>query len=154
MPRRFARVVICIVALMPPVIARAADEKTLLDEEWNAAFLGTDKVGYVHTTTHKIREGNRDLIEMRVESVLTIKRFGQTLELATDYTSVETPDGKVVRMDNRSKQGPVETRTRGEVVGNALKLTVDTLGKQTTANIPWSDDILGQYGEDQLLKKR
>jgi transglutaminase-like putative cysteine protease len=154
MPRRFLCFVICLVAFIPPVAARAAEERTLVDEEWNAAFLGTDKVGYVHSTTHKIREKDRDLIEMRVESVLTIKRFGQTLELVTDYTSIETPDGKVVRVDNRSKQGPVETRSRGEVAGNVMKLSVDTLGKQTTANIPWSDDIHGQYGEDLVLKKR
>ena len=153
LPRRSARVVVWFILLLAPSFVRA-DEKALIDENWDAVFLGTDKVGYVHSTVHELKEAGRDLIQMRAESVMSIKRFGQTIDLKTDYTSVETRDGKLVRLDNRLMQSAVEQRTRGEVAGNVLRLTVETLGKQTPANIPWGDDILAAYAEEQLLKKK
>ncbi len=154
MPRRFARCFVFVIVLAAPLVVRAADEKTLVEEKWDAVYFGTDKIGYVHSTVHKLQETGRDLIEMRIEMSASIKRFGQVIEMSTDNTSVETTDGKLLRMDNRSKQSAAVTRTRGTVVGKVLKLTVETPDKKTPSEVPWSDDILGQYAEDQLLKRK
>jgi len=154
MPRRFARFAACFVLIAVPVVVRAVDDKAPLADEWQAVFLGTDKVGYVHSVANKIRENGKDMIEVRAESVMSIRRDKQTTELKTEFSSVETPDGKLIRLDNRTKQSAEEVRTIGEVIGKALKLTMQTPGKQNSGVIPWDDDILAPFAEDQLLKKR
>ncbi len=123
------------------------------DETWDALYLGTDKIGYNHTVVRKIEENGRDLLQVAVETVTSMKRFGTTIELRMNYQSIETPEGNLLRIDNRTKLSAVEQRTHGELKGNKMLLTLETPGKQITQEIPWDDEVLGQNAQDMVLRK-
>jgi hypothetical protein len=130
-----------------------ADDRVESTDFWDAVFLGNDKVGYVHTTIRPAREDGKDLVHVQVETVMNIKRFSQSTEMKLDYSSVETPAGKVLRLDNRGVTG-VESRTMGVAQDNSMLLTMETAGKKSTRTIPWGDDVLGPGAEDRLLRKK
>ena len=127
-----------------------ADGVTKTEETWDAVFLGNEKVGYVHTLTRPIEENGKTLVHVRTETVMSIKRFNQIVEMKLDYQSYETPEGQVVRMDNRG----MDTHTIGVVEGNLMRLTMETPGKRSTQSIPWGSDILGPGTESRMFKKK
>src|SRR5262245_60351429 len=141
MPRRTLRLILLAFAVSTSFAARA-DEKTRPADIWDAVFIGNDKVGYVHTLIEPITENGKDVLHLRVETVMNIKRFNQTVQMKLDNSSFETPDGKVLRMDNRGLAG-LDTRTVGVAQGDSMVLTLETPGKKSTLTIPWSDDVLG-----------
>jgi len=145
---RSSLLVLLVVATSWTAAARA-DEAPKTDESWDAIFMGEDKVGYVHSITTNEKENDRDVVHVRVETVMNIKRFGQSIEMKMEIDSFETPDGKLLRIDHRSPG----QRIRGEVKDKTMHVTVETLGKQQTQSMPWSDDVLGPGAEDRLLKK-
>jgi hypothetical protein len=132
------------------IAATRADDAAKPDESWNAIFMGEDKVGYVHSITTNEKENNRDVVHVRVETVMNIKRFGQSIEMKMEIDSFETPEGALLRMDHRSPG----QRIRGEVKDKTMHVTVETLGKQQTQTMPWSGDVLGPGAEDRLLKRQ
>jgi hypothetical protein len=148
--RRLAlRLLACAVLLIVRAAPSAADDKAPAEEAWEAVFIGSDKVGHNHTITRNLWENGRELVEVRMESAMSMKRFGQTIDISGEYVSVETPEGKLLRLDNRT----LEQRIRCEVAGDKMKVTLETPGQQKTTTIPWSNEVLGPNGEDTILKK-
>ena len=62
---------------------------------WDVAYLGDGKAGYVHTIAKEIDKDGQKLIHTTVELRLTVKRFTETIQLAMDTGTIETPEGKV-----------------------------------------------------------
>src|ERR1019366_5156889 len=78
-----------------PAFAGGAAGKVVLDQ-WDAAYLGDGKAGYVHTIAKEIDRDGKKLIHTIVELRLTVKRFNDTIQMSMDTGSTETADGKVV----------------------------------------------------------
>jgi hypothetical protein len=131
----------------------AAEQASMPEESWDLIIMGKDRVGYVHTLERQLQEEGRDVVHVQVTTVMTIKRFGQAIEMNLEYNSVESLEGQLIRIDNRVRGSMLDVRTSGEVVGDAMNLTIETLGKRTTQSIPWSDDVLGPGAEGRILKK-
>jgi len=152
MPRKNLRLFLLALMVSAACSVRADDNVQPADF-WDAVFLGNDKVGYVHTLIRPTREDGKDLVRVQVETVMNIKRFNDSVEMKLDYSSIETPAGKVLSLDNRGVAG-VESRTTGVAQGNSMVLTMETSGKKSTLTIPWGDDVLGPGAEDRLLKHK
>jgi transglutaminase-like putative cysteine protease len=152
MPRKSLRLFLLALMVSAGFSVRA-DDKVQPADFWDAVFLGNDKVGYVHTLIRPTREDGKDLVRVQVETVMNIKRFNDSVEMKLDYSSIETPAGKVLSLDNRGVAG-VESRTTGVAQGNSMVLTMETSGKKSTLTIPWGDDVLGPGAEDRLLKHK
>jgi hypothetical protein len=149
MTRRFLRLVVAVFVISVSLSA-SGDDKVKPDESWAAVFMGNDKVGYVHTVIRPTMEDGKDVVQVQVETFMSIKRFGQATEMKLDYNSVETAAGKLLRLENRG----LDTRTIGVVEGDSLSLTFETPGKKQTQSVRLGDDVIGPGAEDRLLKQK
>jgi hypothetical protein len=148
MSRGLLRRLVLLLVIGLPAASRA-DDAVKPDESWDAVFMGNDKVGYIHTLIRPVTDNGTQAVQVQVETFMSIKRFNQTTEMKLDYSSFETPSGKLLRIENRG----LDTRTVGVVQGDSMTLTVETPGKKQTQKIPWSDDVIGPGAEDRLLKE-
>ncbi|MHC4403866.1 MAG: transglutaminase-like domain-containing protein [Planctomycetota bacterium] len=123
------------------------------DETWFICCLEGAKVGYEHTvTTPTLQEGRR-LVRVEGLTHMAIKRFGQRIEQDVRFTSLETPDGRLVEFQCEITQGPVPMRVVGRVAGDKLEMDTTTQGKTITSSIPWSDDYGGFRAIEQSLTR-
>jgi hypothetical protein len=124
-------------------------------EFWDAVYIADQKVGYFHTVSENRDADGQLVIHTRQESQIAIQRFGQKTEMSGVSQTFELPDGRLYAVETRMKTGSEERTIRG-VLGNDnnLELTVRAAGKVTTDSIPWSDDILGPFAQDRLLRER
>lgn len=119
---------------------------TPVSETWQAAYLQGMRIGHTHTVV--TRQG-ATLHTVRTVS-LTVKRYGEVLEINIEQTCDETPEGKVQAMTlnqtlGKDKQTPVTARVEGK------RLTI-TSGKNERF-LPWSDEILGLYAQEQAFAR-
>jgi hypothetical protein len=150
----FVRGLTLLFVMLASVVHARADEPKLLDEAWDAVYMEGEKIGYVHSVARAVKEGDRSLVHLQADSVMSMKRFGQTVEMKQQMNSYETPEGKLVRFETRTLASQFEMYSRGEVAGKQLKLTVRSFGKETTPTVPWSDDLVAPYAEEQLKHKK
>ncbi len=122
--------------------------------EWYVFFLNGAKVGYERSVTLPFEQDGRSLVRIEGASHMTIKRSGQSIDLDVQFTSVETPDGKLLEFESQLSQGPMPMQTSGRVVGNQLRIETTTKGKTAASTIPWSDEYGGfRAVEESLLRK-
>ena len=96
-------------------------------ETWDIYLLQGKRIGYGHTTVrHEI--GSRAATGRRTESLnhLAVKRDGQTTRQDIRTTSVETPQGQLIRFESEMRMGPDPIRTIGRVEGD--RLVMETTG--------------------------
>ncbi len=111
-------------------------------------------MGYVHTVVKQIEEGGRQLLDIDVDTVTSVQRFGDQTAPGIRLKSVETPDGGLVRFTSRFDQGPTPVLTSGRVEGDKLLLKVESTGKTIPSAIAWSSEFGGFFApEISLLRK-
>src|SRR5262245_17200403 len=111
-------------------------------EYWDVLFFEKSKVGYAHTVYETTQEQGRNLVRITATSELSMQRYGQTIQQTISYSSVESPDGEVIRCESRmtngsSATGAVEIETKAQARNNKLAVEMITLGKQLTSELPW-----------------
>jgi predicted transglutaminase-like cysteine proteinase len=132
--------------------AEGTDGKVLLDT-WESAYLGEGKAGYVHTIATEIELDGKKVIHTTTELRLTVKRFSDTMEMAGDTGTMETPDGTVVGIFMRQFLGKKQQlQIDGRVVGKQIHLTLN--GDTPLKPAPWRSDVLGLYKQETLFKDR
>lgn len=123
-------------------------------ETWDSLYLNNDKAGYVHTTVTPREEDGKRLIEVTTETELSMKRFGQGLQMSMTMTSFETPDGDLVRFDTRVENSV--GAARGWVEGDQLIVETQSplgKGKAVRQSLDWPDDVMGFAGEERMLRE-
>lgn len=131
-----------------------ADEPKVIDEDWDAVYMQGEKIGYVHSIVSKIQDKDRTVIHVKAESVMSLKRFGQAVDMKSELNTFESEDGKLIRFETRTLASRVEMSSRGEVAGDEMRLTIKSLGKETSQTIPWSSDVVAPYAEDKLKDQK
>src|SRR5688500_17319889 len=122
MMRFISVVTLCVCA--GPVWA-GGNGKVILDL-WDAAYLGDGKAGYVHTIAKEIERDGKKRIHSTVELRLTVKRFSDTIEMAADTGTIETPDGKVTGVFMKQFLGrKQQMQIDGTVDGDVINLTLN-----------------------------
>ena len=147
---------LCVVlGLLAPACSQAPATTTPAPGEttWDSCYVHGEKVGYIETTIHKIRQGNRELIEIDSHNQIGIRRFGDTNQLDIRTTSVESPAGEVRRFTATTRMGPEPISIRGEVAGHELLLETEMAGKQEKSSIPWQTETKGFQGIDLSLER-
>jgi hypothetical protein len=145
--------------LMPQTAAllQAAEDQTSAAqptrETWDALYIQGGKIGHAHTAETPVVENDRKLVKLEGEVRMTLKRFGRSFSQRISYTSFETPDGDVVRVESTIKIGPNPIQVRGRVVGDKLHLEVTTRGKTQQSTIPWSKDYRGFFWAEQIVRR-
>src|SRR5580704_3214959 len=105
---------------------------------WQVTYLGKTRIGYSHTLSRPVQIDGKPLIKSDAETHLTIKRFGQTLQIETREEEEELPGGELVSFIYEVKNPPAApTRTVGRVRGSLLVGESTVAGTPHEFSIPW-----------------
>ena len=122
-------------------------------ESWDAVYLAGAKVGYIHTFVEPVKDQGRDLVRVRVDMKLTLKRLDDTVTMELRYGTIETPDGSVLRLDTRTLASTQEIRAHGDVVDGQMTLILENSGQAQRLVIPWGPEVRGPYAVEQSLSR-
>jgi hypothetical protein len=152
----FARLAVVAALLSLPACWKAPSQPEMMRETWDACFLQGSRIGYAHTTVRCTVQ--QDLQTIETESVvhMALRREGQTSTQDSRSTSVETPEGQLIRFESEMRMGPKPIRTIGRVHGNRLDTETVAAGSTTPqrTSIPWSPDYRGPFATEQTLRRR
>jgi len=123
-------------------------------ESWDAVYLAASKIGHVHTWVEPVKDRGRDLLRVRFEMKLTIKRLNDLSTIRLQWGTIEAPDGTVLRLDTRTNTGEQEMRVHGDVVDGKMKLTLDGTGQRQEQTLDWGPDVRGPYAPEQSLSRQ
>jgi hypothetical protein len=123
------------------------------EDSWDAVYLSGAKVGYIHTFVEPLKDRGRDLVRVRVDMVVTIKRLDNELSMELRYGTIETPDGAVLRLDTRTLASAQEIRAHGDVVDGKMTLILEGAGQAEQRTIPWGPEVRGPYAVEQSLTR-
>jgi hypothetical protein len=135
-----------------PVTAEPAGD--LIEETWDAYSMQGVRVGYAHTTSHKVIENSQSLIRTKSEIHLNFQRLGNPITQDMTLASWDTPDGKLVRFESRMTTGDADSVTVGAVRGHELHIETTTLGRTHSQKIPWRADWGGFFAPEQSLRRK
>jgi hypothetical protein len=126
----------------------------LVEDLWNAAWLGGGKAGFVHTTIREIERDGQKLLRATTELNLKLKRFDAMIEVRMEAGTEETPDGKVVGVFSRQSLGKNQQMVlTGSVQDNELHVLVDGGNRQKKA-VPWNPEVVGQARQERHFQER
>jgi transglutaminase-like putative cysteine protease len=128
----------------------------VLKEAWDAAFLGGGQVGYAHHLYQEVKIGERTYIEATSRMELILKRFGQPMELSFKLSNYETAAGRVRSfLVDQPLSNNQRILRRGVVEGKQLRHIVQVgNGPLEEKQLPWNDEVLGLYAQEQLFQRR
>ncbi len=152
----------CLAFFLVSGVAKAADVKPtdIVQDQWEVAYLGKSRAGFVHTVTRVVTRGDRKYYRTTSELNLTVKRFQDTATLRMETGTEEDQDGKVTGVSMRQFLGKgQETVMEGTVGEQGLHIVVHDLrdGEKTerlNKVNPWKDDVLGLHRQQSLYKDR
>src|SRR5580704_6220085 len=105
---------------------------------WQVTYLGKTRIGYSHSLSRPVQIDGKSLIKTDAETHLTIKRFGQTLQIETREEEEELPGGELVSFTYEVKNPPAApTRTVGRVRGSFLVGESTVAGTPHEFSLPW-----------------
>ena len=123
-------------------------------ETWDVYYIQGARVGHGRTKITHADKSGRKVVRIEAFNRLSIQRFGQPTEQDIRFTSVDTPEGKLLEIETEIQMGTVPMQTTGRVVGDRLQMEVTTQGKKSSTSIAWSDDYGGPYATEATLLRR
>ncbi len=134
-----------------------ADARRLEEgRSWDIYLLQGKRMGYGRTTVSRVVEDGRELVRTENLNRLKIRRGGEVVEQVISGSSLQRPDGELIRYESEMKMGPGAMRAVGRVRGDRLEIEVRGPG-ETAPNrfsIPWSSDYRGPFASEQTLLRR
>ncbi len=123
-------------------------------ETWEVSYIQKARVGYTHTTAHRLMRDGREVVRTESRSRLRVVRFDTPMETDILLVSLETPEGQL--REFRSETGPnaASMATEGRVVGDEMQLKITTKDKTVATSIPWSAEYGGFFAADESLFRR
>jgi Transglutaminase-like superfamily len=108
------------------------------NDVWQVMYIGKARIGYSHTLSRPVTVEGRSLVRTDAETHLTIKRFGQTLQMETRQETEELPSGELQSFVFEIKNPPAApTRTVAHVRGNVLTGETTVAGTPHEISLPW-----------------
>jgi hypothetical protein len=123
-------------------------------ETWDLALINGAKVGHSHFEEFSTRLGEQPVRELISSTEMSIQRFGQTVNQSFEVTSVETPDGQVLRFGTKMVTGESEQTIAGEYRDGKMLIETGTLGKTQASTLDWNPTWGGYFADQQSLKQK
>lgn len=134
--------------------AGASNSVSIADQEnWDVFYLGDSRIGY-GVTKRRPAPGDAKLFEIEAVIKLKIRRYGEETETAMQYSTVETPDGKLRQARGALEAGGSAMKFEGTVTGDALQTTTSAGGNTIKGSIPWTAECRGFFAIEESLRKR
>lgn len=136
-----------------PEPEQVEDGKILVDT-YDASYCRGCKVGYVHTLVREYERNGKKVLYGSKTLTLQVARFGQPVEQWVEESTIETPDGKVLRTTCRQGVGKNQMlELSGEVTDKGLVVTISgSAANPAKETIPWPEGVVGVAKEAMLLK--
>jgi hypothetical protein len=147
------RWVCAFLALAVATWGRAETPSRVLEEIWEAAHIDGIKIGYAHTTVQECNSPGGKKLRASWELDLSFRRQNSLMRLHIEEGTEETLEGWVVGVFMRQGHG---SGPRLELVGELEdgKMHVRVDGGRIERRLPWSAEVVGWYGREQLFQKR
>lgn len=139
--------------VLPSLVALAATAARA-EDSWDAIFLAGNKVGYTHVFIEKVKEKDKPLNRVRVDTVLSFRRGDDTVVQKMMYGTIETPEGEVLRLDTRTLTSDNEIRVYGDAIKGQMKLILEGSNQRQEQVIPWGPEVRGPYAAEQTMAKK
>ena len=139
-------------ATEPNVKAESADSPDR--EVWELCFAQGVRVGYTQTAYYRALEAGKPAVRIEGEMQIAVNRNGEKLEQRLHCTSVETPDGRLLRFKNEMPMGAEKLIVSGRVINNRLHLETASPGKKIPAVLDWSPEYGGLFALEQSLLRK
>jgi hypothetical protein len=123
-------------------------------DSWDALYLAGSKVGHVHTWVEQVTDRGRDLLRVRFNMKLNVKRLNDTSTIELEWGTIETPEGTVLRLDTVTTASDQKIRVHGDVIDGKLKLSMDGTGQHQEQVLDWGPDVRGPYAPEQSLSRQ
>jgi len=130
---------------------RAEEE---IRQSWDAVYIKGRRVGYFHTQVIPVKDRGRALVRVQIDMSLSFARNGDAASIETLYGTIETAEGKVLRLDSRTLASKQEMRIFGDVINGEMLLTLEGSGQKQQKTIPWGDDVRGPYGAEMSMVRQ
>ncbi len=135
-----------------PPAGRNGPQKADAKEVWQVIYLGKSRIGHSRTYTRPVILDAKTFLKSENETHLSIKRFGQTLQIDTRRETEESPDGGLRSFVYEMKNPPAApTRSSGRIVdGNRLSGDISIGGTTHDFSMPWDPGIKSPAYLDRL----
>jgi hypothetical protein len=133
---------------------RAADPQAKpVKDLWDAAYIGSAKIGTLHTTVREVERNGEKRLRTTRELYLTIKRYRALIRVHAQFGSEETKEGKITAVFmTQFKDKDHKLVMKGEVEEKGLHVTYD--GGRVDRMIRWNDKVLSDYRQELLFNER
>lgn len=126
----------------------------LLLDAWDAAYVAGGKIGHIHTQVDRVEAGGKTVIHMRQDARLAVKRGEDSFKMSIVTNSYELATGMLYAIDSTMRISSVDRKSKGRLGDDGVfRVTTDTASKKETTNFDWSQDILGPYAHERMLKE-
>ena len=130
--------------------ASASNEAT----SWYVIHMQGKRVGHTYGTDKVIEHQGQKRRQIDAQMVMKLTRFGSTVEMKMDLSSIEEMDGRVVSFETSLKSGPTAMTTTGIVKGDKLEMQLSTLGRKTSEVIDWTGEVKGFFASEVSLEAK
>ena len=150
---RFSILTMALVACGTAPLFAADAPKIEREESWQVLYLNGQRIGYARMLTDPRERDGQPTVHTSAETHMTIKRFGQTLNMATLLTSEETVDGDLLDFTFEMKNPPAQsTKTKGKIDGRQLTIESEINGRKATSSADWTPGVKSPAYQDRLLR--
>ncbi len=139
--------------LLISLVAAMPSESRGDAESWDAVYLGGTKVGWMNTRVEPVKDGDKQLIRVRVDFFLSLKRGRDISNIKVEYGTIETPEGQILRLDTLTHASSSVLRVHGDVINGKMKLKIENGNQKQEQVIDWTPDTFGPYGVEMSLSR-
>jgi transglutaminase-like putative cysteine protease len=136
----------------PNTAVKSAD--TLDREDWELCFVQGIRVGYVQTAYYRTSEASKPALRIEGDMHIALNRNGEEIKQQFRSTSIETPEGRLLRFKSEMQMGTAPLVITGVVVGNRLHMETVSPGKKVPSVIDWSPEYGGFFAVEQSLLRK
>ena len=123
-------------------------------ETWSLVLIDGSKIGHSHLRESDFREKGRDLLKREHVHELTLLRSGTAAQQRTKLTSMETPEGQLVRCQSEMVDGHNRSLASAHIDGKHLIVRMTIAGKQQESTLDWQPQWRGFFGVEQSLRNQ
>jgi Transglutaminase-like superfamily len=121
------------------LLCASATQAAPADDVWMSVLLDGGKIGNMHTTRKVVGDRVVTAQEMNIE----IERSGLKVALSTAETDEETPDGKPLHFQSRTKISGIQSVQTGVVSADGtIAVTTEVGGAKQTRTMQWPKGAL------------
>ena len=141
-------------AVRPQATSPRKVEPDAVEDRWDLMRMADGEVGYVHTTVRQTSDAAGPLFETAIETKISIKRLGASIDIAQSSATVERDSGQLVRIHSSSKMSAKETTTDVSFDAGKARMVTDSFGTKHETMLDCPADALGPYKIQRLAAEK